>query len=263
MSSDNAKRLGIVASLVTIIGAIYWWLKGGDRAVQLLSVSAQPSGDVTPYGATSQFVAPAAVGGTPITIDTKGSTYDNSTSIQNIYSMPQVVPNVTTSTSNNAAGYPGVTNVTNNYPQNGPGNYLTPSLNYNLPPALDMPKFMKQQSDAVNASITSNMPGGCGCSGSNGVEGSYQQKCSNTANPAFFVDGTGNCMSSTVGRLSKTIDNCSSGFDAMKDNMESAVPQVYAGINHTIYGELSQNGLQLSAADSLYTPPFSFTNWIQ
>lgn len=256
MSEETTKRLTIVASIVTILGAIWYFLKGDPTAILQTSVS--PGGDVTPVGATPVFNSPAS---TPISVSVgSGNLYDRSTSVQNWFTSKQNVGDVT-ATPGGSAGYPGASSA-GDYIPTTPGAYLVGDLTMNLGPGLDMSKFLAQagiESGRAGADIS----GGCGCDGGQKHGPRSSGGCANTASSALFTDGSGNCLSSTKKRLESSINKCGGKpFDAMKDNMETSIPTIYAGIDTAAYSLLSKTALLDSVPDN-FTPPFSFQNWVQ
>ncbi len=247
MSEENTKRLTIIASVVTILGAIWYFIRGDKFAAVQTFVT--PGGDVQPVGAPAIINSPT---GTPISVTVSGNTYNTS---------PLSVPDVTAKPGD-SAGYPGYGTVQNNYPTNE-GTYLTPSLNYNLPPSLDMIKFLDQQDSITSVYAGGSGSGGCGCGSGSGENGIGKRGgCSNAASSSLFTDGRGNCFSSTPGNLTKAMESCQPGaFDAMKDNMQSSIPTIYAGIDSAAYSMLAQQAPV--SEPNLFTPPFSFVTWVQ
>lgn len=188
------KRIEIVAAIVTILGAIWYFLRPKTDAVSAGTV-VLPSGQ--PVAATP-LVTPASTattggdggaGGAGGTGGAGGAGGAGGTgkSVWDIFTPPDSGP------------------------------FQLPAwLRSNLPPASDLPKRYMDVPEAPDSNA--------GCCGGK------KAGCNNRGQSARFVDGQGSCVSSTTATLSQSQDRCSGGSAAAKaiQNMMSNVR--YAGI---------------------------------
>lgn len=209
MTEPNVKRLGIVASIVTITGAIIYLVK--KPAAGLPVVAIMPGGGLTSPNSPALFQQPLPGGGVPITGPSGAAGPAGTPGTPGAVGTPGApgtpylgaAPGATPGY-DGAAGYPGFGFTPNWFT---PGAYDPWYLTSNLPPTLDADKF---------ASIPSAAPeAGCGCGGSNGK----CKTCSNAANSSYYPDGAGMCLSSTTATQVSAMKKCAPNLQANNNDL--------------------------------------------
>jgi len=209
MSQENVKRLEIVGALASVFALIWaMFFRGQSTIVQAVQgASSQPGAASGGYqGMTGAAGAPGAPGtpGVVVTQDSEG-----------------------------AAGF-------------DPSNQSATAAAAIVTSPMDLFHGMFDSEDLAPVSFTSAAPkvpaaapapstgGGCGC-------GNKGAGCSNRPASQQFLDGAGNCLSSTQGTLARAIDACTpDNLDRQLDNMQSNVR--YAGIAPALFDMYSQMG---------------------
>jgi hypothetical protein len=232
MSEPGIKRIEIVAAIVTILGALWYMLRGFLPSTLTNGAGVAASGNVTSSQPPTSIQSPMSLPisltpGTGARVDpviAGGAAWDESNPVK----------------VNTISG-------DGTYPAIGDYNTVAPlSLTGNLPPSADVMKALQNYADGQAGGPggpggTGGAGGGCGCGCGNG--GGQSKPCTNAPASATFPDGRGACLSSTPGTLTQSMEACSPGFNQKAlDNM----------LSNTKYMSIVSNGSIPSFLSDVY-----------